>query len=177
MNGPFNIRTHRLELFAGNHEMAQAEMTSIIRLSRLLNAGFDHGWPPPENDENTMEWFFTRIYDNPDARGWLMWYFVLNENNKRTAIGNGGFTGPPDEEGIVECKYSILEAVQKNGFATEALSALVKWAFTFDCANKIIAHIPQANKPGIKVLENNNFKLSGVSSETQRLIYALSKKS
>lgn len=65
MTGPFTIRTPRLELIAGNHAMAVAEMTNIINLSAMLNAGFDYGWPPPENDEQTMEWFFKKIYDNP----------------------------------------------------------------------------------------------------------------
>ena len=173
MTGPFTIRTSRLELIAGNHEMAEAEMTGIQRLSRLIDAEFAHGWPPPENDENTMEWFFTRIYDNPDARGWLMWYFILDANNKRTVIGNGGFMGIPDRNGVVKCGYSILEPVQNNGYATEALAGLIKWAFASGKVNTIIAHTLEGHQESINVLKKNQFNFVEMGRQKGTMKYEL----
>lgn len=160
MDGPFTIRTQRLEIIAGNHEMAVAEMTNILNLSTLLRAGFDFGWPPPENNEQTMEWFFTRIYDNPHHRGWLLWYFIHLQNDKHIAIGNGGFTGPPDSSGTVECGYAILEPAQRQGFATEAVEALVHWAFEHEEVNRVIARTKANHTASKKVLENNGFGLA-----------------
>jgi RimJ/RimL family protein N-acetyltransferase len=137
--------------------MAVAEMTNIIQLGELLDAEFSYGWPPPENNEKTMEWFFNKIYSNPEHRGWLIWYFVNITNSKRTVIGNGVFTGPPDENGVVECGYSILKPAQSNGFATEAVGGLIKWALTHNSVKKIAARTNPENISSRKVLEKNGF--------------------
>jgi hypothetical protein len=62
------LRTERLELIAGNLELAEAELSDGKRFSKLLNARVLN-WPPL-NDENSMK--FTRDYfaRNPDAAGW-----------------------------------------------------------------------------------------------------------
>jgi len=173
MAGPFIIRTPRLELIAGNHEIAEAEMTSIVRFSSLLKADFPFGWPPPENDESTMEWFFKKIFDNPEARGWLMWYFVSTEKNKRIVVGSGGFTGMPKKDGIVECGYSILEPLHHNGYATEALNGLVNWAFSDVKVKKIVAKTLENNQASKKVLTNNAFRFAGKDTINGQVVYNL----
>lgn len=174
MTGPFKIRTPRLELIAGNHQMAAAEMTSIMQLANLLNAGFDYGWPPPENNEKTMEWFFNRILDNPDERGWLIWYFIHTENGNRVVVGNGGFSGAPDENGIVECGFSILEPAQKQGFATEAVGGLVKWAFSNPMLRKITARARPGNLASKSVLEKNQFQpVNNGQGKNKRITYEI----
>lgn len=175
MAGPFVIKTQRLELIAGNLEMAEAELSNIFRLSSLLKAEFPFGWPPPENDENTMEWFFQRIFDMPEARGWLMWYFVATENDKRIVIGNGGFLGLPNENGLVECGYAILEPAQNNGYATEALHGLIKWAFANNVVKGIIAKTIKNNPASNRVLEKNQFKFIEYDAVLDELVYKLKK--
>lgn len=171
MEVPFIIKTPRLELIAGNLEMARAELSNIRQLASLLNAAFTMGWPPPENDEQTMEWFFRKIYDHPEARGWLMWYFVSVQDNKRTVIGCGGFTGPPDENGDVECGYSILEQAHNKGYATEALRGLLNWAFAGKSVKRVIAKTLQLNLASIKVLEKNLFSFVGEDLTEGLVIY------
>lgn len=171
MTGPFKIRTPRLELIAGDHSMAVAEMTNIIQLGELLDAAFSYGWPPPENNEKTMEWFFNKIYSNPDHRGWLIWYFVHAENGKRIVIGNGGFTSPPGEKGIVECGYSILKPAQQNGFATEAVGGLKNWALTHDRVKKIVARTDQYHIASGRVLEKNGFTKADTACNQNKICY------
>lgn len=156
--------------------MAAAEMTNIMQLASLLNAEFDYGWPPPDNNEETIEWFFNRIFDNPDERGWLIWYFIHTENGKRVVIGNGGFTGPPNESRMVECGFSILEPAQNQGFATEALGALVKWAFSNVLLRKITARTHSGNRSSRNVLEKNQFKPAGNGREkNSRITYEIAR--
>ncbi len=175
MAGPFLIKTPRLELIAGNYEMAVAEMNNILNLSSILQAEFLHGWPPPENTEKTMEWFFNMIYDNPHHRGWLLWYYIYIQNGKRVVIGNGGFNGPPDNQGTVECGYSILVPAQQKGFATEALGGLVNWAFAHEAAIKVVARTKQKHTASIKVLRNNGFKQADLNATYGNVIYEINK--
>lgn len=170
------IKTPRLELIAGNHEMAVAEMNNIINLSAILQAEFSYGWPPPGNNEKTMEWFFNRIYDNPHHRGWLIWYFIQVQNGKRYVIGNGGFTGPPNDAGVVECGYAILTPMQGNGFAGEALGGLLSWAFAHKKVQKIKARAKPGNIPSIKVLQNNGFTKTGHDPKNDCFIFETDRK-
>ncbi len=155
--------------------MAVAEMTNLMQLGELLNAEFSHGWPPPENNEKTMEWFFNRIYDNPNHRGWLIWYFVNVTNSKRMVIGNGGFTGPPDKNGVVECGYSILKPMQDHGFASEAVGGLIKWALTHELVKKIVARTNVENIPSRRVLEKNGFGKADHKCCSEKICYELNR--
>jgi RimJ/RimL family protein N-acetyltransferase len=51
--------------------------------------------------------------------------FALVHLESGLVIGNAGFTGPPDAEGIVEIAYGIVPDYQGRGYATEAANALV----------------------------------------------------
>ncbi len=104
-----------------------------------------------------------------------MWYFVATENDKRIVIGNGGFLGLPDENGMVECGYSIIEPAQNNGFATEALHGLVKWAFVNNDVNGIIAKTIKNNPASKSVLEKNHFKFIEYDAVVGELVYKLLK--
>jgi RimJ/RimL family protein N-acetyltransferase len=176
MAGPFSIKTSRLELIAGNHEMAVAEMNNILSLSEILQAEFTYGWPPPDNNEKTMEWFFNQIYDNPHHRGWLIWYFIQIQNGKRYVIGNGGFTGPPNAQGEVECGYSILSPLHGNGFATEAIGGLVNWAFAHKQITRVLARTKPGNAASIKVLQNNGFVETGYDHKNGLIIFVVGRK-
>ncbi len=88
------LRTGRLELIAGNLELSEAELSDRKRFGELLNARI-LDWPPPLNDEGSMEFSRSYFAENPNGNGWGVWYYVLCEGEGRTAIGNGGFKGKP----------------------------------------------------------------------------------
>jgi RimJ/RimL family protein N-acetyltransferase len=67
-----------------------------------------------------------------------MWYFVLDDGDSRIVIGNGGFKGRP-AKGVVEIGYSLVPEFQQKGYATEAVTALLDWAFAHDDVCSVIA--------------------------------------
>lgn len=75
---------------------------------------------------------------HPDAVGWMLWYFVLNRNGSRIAVGNGGFKGKP-VDGAVEVGYSIVTKFQRQGYASEGVGALIDWAFDHPDVQRVIA--------------------------------------
>src|SRR6266511_3814277 len=58
----------------------------------------------------------------------------------RVIIGNAGFKGPPDPGGMVEIAYGIVPGFEGRGFATEAATALVTFAFASGLVRLIRAH-------------------------------------
>jgi ribosomal-protein-alanine N-acetyltransferase len=158
------LRTARLELVAGTAEIIRAEIGDRAGFARLLQARVPLAWPPPLNDEESM-WWAVRFYDeHPDAAGWSKWYFVVREP-ERQVIGNGGFKGLPDAHGTAEVGYAILPDYQGHGYATEAVAALVGWAFCWPTVVRVVAETFPGLTASIRVLEKNGFRYTGPGSE------------
>ena len=65
------------------------------------------------------------------------WLTVLTENN--FGAGLVGFKGYPDERGSSEIGYGIDPAYQNKGYMTEAVKALVDWAFGHPFCHRVTA--------------------------------------
>ena len=171
--GPVRIATDRLELVQGNLELSRAELTDRPRFASLLNARVLQ-WPPPLNDENSMRFSLDFYARNPDADGWGVWYFILNpEGDERIVIGNGGFKGKPSPEGTVEIGYSILDNYQKRGYGSEAVRAMLEWAFSHSKVHHVTAETLPALTPSIRILEKNGFRFVGDGSEPGVIRYEI----
>jgi [ribosomal protein S5]-alanine N-acetyltransferase len=155
------IETDRLDLIAGTLELAVAELESREEFAKLLGSHVPDNWPPPLNDTDSMNWFKRYLEDNPDGTGWVNWYFVLRQDASAqlVVVGNGGFKGKPAEDGTVEIGYSILEQFQRSGYASEAVSRLVKWAFSHPAVSRVTAETYPLLKPSIGVMEKKRLRL------------------
>lgn len=133
------INTGRLEIISGTLDHIKAEINDFNELSKLLNAKIPQDWPPPLNDKESQNYFLEYAEEHPETKGYSFWYIIINESGIRNLIGGIGFKGEPTEDGTIEIGYSIMDTHQRNGYATEAVAALVKWAFTQDNVLRIIA--------------------------------------
>ena len=76
-------------------------------------------------------------------------------------IGNAGFKGPPDPDGMVEIGYGIVPSYQGQGYATEAAEALVAYAFGSRRVRVVRAHTLPRDSPSTHVLKNCGFTRVG----------------
>ncbi len=88
---------------------------------------------------------------DPTLLYWGCW-LVVRESDDRV-IGDIGFKGMPDENRIVEVGYGFLEETWNQGYATEAVEALIHWAFNTSKVEKIKAETLKDNLGSIRVLE------------------------
>jgi ribosomal-protein-alanine N-acetyltransferase len=158
------LTTRRMQLIAATPDMAAADLRDRARFARLLNATLPRDWPPPLNDEGSAHWFADHLAQHPDAVGWMIWYFVLDDGDARTAIGNGGFKGKPCD-GTVEIGYSIIPEFQRRGYATEAAQALVGWAFGHDDVARVVAETLPGSAASQKLLSKLGFQRTGRADE------------
>ncbi len=49
-------------------------------------------------------------------------------------------------------KYEIVPEYRCQGYGTEAVSAVVKWAFDKIAVKGIVAYCPEENMPSVKIL-------------------------
>ena len=170
------LHTARLELIAADRKIVQADRYARNLLAGLLDATVPGAWPPPLNDNSTLEWILSYIDSHPGATGWSMWYFILTSSvPQRVAIGLGGFKGAPTEEGSVEVGYSFLEEYQRNGYATEATNALVGWAFGHPDVHRVTAETYPHLRQSIRVLEKSGFSYIGESTVTLTIRFELTR--
>jgi len=100
---------------------------------------------------------------NPDRRLWYTeWRITLAETG--AAVGGAGFKGP-QVNGAVEIGYGIDADFRGRDYATEAVGALVDWAFSQGDVYFIHAETDPENTASKRVLEKLNFSPAGMGSE------------
>ena len=166
--------TSRLELVPATIELLDAELESVAALASLLGARVPEGWPPGEYDRPAIEYFRDRLAESPDAAGSYSWYALTRPEAgmPQTAVGAGGFHGPPDADGVVEIGYSVLPVFEGRGYATEIVRALVQEAFASGRVKRIIARTTTANAGSIQVLERAGFRSVGPGQDPGTVEYA-----
>ncbi|HSB02701.1 MAG TPA: GNAT family N-acetyltransferase [Anaerolineales bacterium] len=69
---------------------------------------------------------------------WLTYWLVIIKN-ENVGAGMLGFKGFPDETGSTEIGYGIDPVYQGQGYMSEAIQALIDWAFTHSFCSVITA--------------------------------------
>jgi ribosomal-protein-alanine N-acetyltransferase len=153
------LLTSRLELVAATVELAKAEINNLPLLAHLLDTPTPANWPPPLNDEHSQQHFLASL-QNAEANdaGWNLWFCIRRE--PRELVGNAGFKGSPTD-GLVEIGYSMLETHQRHGYATEAVQALIDWAFQNRGVQRVVADTLPGLTPSIRVMEKSGFVFIG----------------
>ena len=100
--------------------------------------------------------------EHPDQWEWYAIWMI--ERKDGTHIGELCFKGL-SAEGIVEIGYGISEEYQNNGYATEAVKAILEWAFSHLEVNVVEAETDPENIASKRVLEKCGFALNGVIGE------------
>ncbi|MFS0689692.1 GNAT family N-acetyltransferase [Sporosarcina sp. 179-K 8C2 HS] len=99
------------------------------------------------------------LQNDESQLGWGVWFVVDKETD--TIIGDIGFKGKPSEDHTTEIGYGIVPSAQNKGYATEAVGALIEWAFAFGEVKIVIAECVEENSASIKVLEKLGFRQIG----------------
>ena len=89
--------------------------------------------------------------------GWVQ--FTVEERESGRLVGDVGFAVVDGERGVVKVGYTIAPAFQGLGYATEAMRALVAYAFDTLGAEIVRAHASADNAPSIRVAEKVGMRL------------------
>lgn len=105
------------------------------------------------------QWLATlRASGSPNP--WQHGFYVL-QRERKCVIGGAGYKGPPDADGMVEIAYGIAPEYQGQGYATEAATALLDYAFGSGRVRLARAHtLPEANA-STHVLKKCGFEFIG----------------
>lgn len=90
---------------------------------------------------------------------WLTYWLVIVAGEPFGA-GLAGFKGTPDAQGQVEIGYGIDPAYRGQGYTTEAVRALVDWAFAHPRCRSVHAPVHKDNPASSRVLAKCGFHVS-----------------
>ena len=140
------IETNRLKIYPASKEQMEAFIAAqsvdvlIAAYTEMLDGCLAH----PEQ----WEWY-------------AIWMIELKDG---THIGDLCFKGL-SEDGIAEIGYGIEEDYQLCGYATEAVYALVDWAFKQPGVSCITAETEESNIASQSVLKKSGFIPTGETGE------------
>ncbi len=141
---------HRSEIRTGRLRLRALSLPAIDALWREDTETLDGltglAWPaeaPPTLTEH-LPLIRGRLEDG-DAATWWVWSIAAA--NSSEVLGAAGFTGPPDDHGLVWVGYSLYADHRGMGFATEAVAALLGWAFAREQVAVVLATIAPDNRP------------------------------
>jgi RimJ/RimL family protein N-acetyltransferase len=138
------IETPRLQLILQTPEEARA---AIAAMDETTKAQVSSDWLARLNASAS-----------PDP---FVHSFSLVRKDSGHVIGQCGFKGPPDADGVLEIAYGVSADQEGNGFATEAAQALRDFALTFEQVQTVIAHTLPAANASQRILAKCGFKHVG----------------
>ena len=151
--GPEPIETERLLLRRSRPE--DAATISAYRSDPNVNR--QQGW-----DRTDLEGVLADIVEmsgrSPgEPGGWVQ--FTVEERGGGRIVGDVGLSVVDGEPGVIKVGYTIDPAFQGLGYATEAIRALVEYAFETLGAEVVRAHASAENAPSIRVAEKVGMRL------------------
>ena len=145
------LETPRLELRPLPAEAAAALRVDREHAAQLLGALLPPDWP----QQDLIDLLPGQATLGPRDEPFGIWVLVERETGE--VIGDAGFLGRPDADGLVEIGYSVVPAARRRGFATEAAGALVTWALGQPGVRAVLAACDQDNVPSVRTLERLGF--------------------
>jgi RimJ/RimL family protein N-acetyltransferase len=95
----------------------------------------------------------------PGEPGWIQ--LTLEERHEGALVGDVGLSPAEDTPGAVKIGYTLAPPYQGRGYATEAVRALIDYAFHTLDADLVQAYALAKNTPSIRLMERVGMHLAG----------------
>jgi len=169
------VATERLDLIPLETAALDALLAGDVgRLESVTGVRFAEAAAPPYMAE-ALPVVRDRLRAAPEERLWWNWLIVRRETAE--AVGSVAFAGPPDAAGAVLIGYAMYPAFEGRGYATEAVRAMIAWAFGQSGVREVRALAPVWNTPALRVAENVGMRPVASDEDDdvgEVLLYALS---
>jgi len=151
------LETKRLYLIPLTAKQLQLWVENIPALEKELNCNYQ---------AEPMEGIFLEIVKHQvkktadDETNYLyhtFWFLVRKTD--RIVVGSADFKDVPDENGEVEIGYGLGKNFERNGYMTEAVKAMCKWALEQNGVSHVIAETDIDNPASQNILKRCGFSL------------------
>ncbi len=127
---------------------ADAEAISAYRSDPVVHRY--QGWERTDPD-GVREEIADMAARRPGEPGWVQFSVEVLETGE--FVGDVGLSPAEDEHGVIKIGYTIAPRAQGRGYATEAVRALIRYAFDVLEAEVVRAYASAENTPSLRVAE------------------------
>jgi ribosomal-protein-alanine N-acetyltransferase len=151
----FELQTERLRLIALDAENMRLSLENPQQMAD--NLGVQGCTSAPQGDlRAAAEQMLAGVLRDKANYLWhTHWQIVLKEQND--IIGGLCFKGPPGAKGQVEVGYGIEPPYQGQGYMSETLAEILRWALAQPGVTAVVAETSQANVASHAVLQKAGF--------------------
>ncbi len=152
-----SMQGERLTLIANDAALAELQVENVQGFYERIGALAASSWPPEPFDADGLQWVRSSLQTDPDGEGWYGWILLADtgENRKRL-VGAAVLVGRPDFDGEVELGFGLLPEAKGQGFARDAVKAVVDWALS-NGAERIIVHFAKDDDGSARTLGHAGF--------------------
>jgi ribosomal-protein-alanine N-acetyltransferase len=138
--------------------LQSARLKLILRTQEEISAAIET-MDDSDRAQLSADWL-ARLHASTSPDPWVHGFAIVHLDTGAT-VGQCGFKGPPDTDGVVEIAYGVSSDQESKGYATEAARALVAFAFSFEQINLVRAHTLPASNASKRVLVKCGFQYVG----------------
>ena len=158
------IQTSRLRLMALTAQHLQLYLTLPNKLEQVLGFPLSHDILTTTVQRAIRMKLAKMARADENDHAWYTYWLVVVVGQGQ-GVGLAGFKGLPDSQGEVEIGYGIDPAFQSQGYTTEAVRALIAWAFETPACRAVIADPKKSNLASNRVLEKVGMRPYAESAE------------
>jgi RimJ/RimL family protein N-acetyltransferase len=163
MKGSFMLKidTERMQLIALDRHQLGLCLTDPQRLGTDLGINLSPEIFSEESRQAIGIKTTRMLLADPELHPWYTYFLLVRKEDLR-AMGVAGFKGAPSSAGAVELGYAIYEGYRNQGYMTEAVRALITWAFEHKECRRVTAETLIDNHASQNVLKKSGLSLERV---------------
>jgi RimJ/RimL family protein N-acetyltransferase len=130
----------------------------LVDAEAMIHASLPPWWPD-EHANSVMQRRQRQLAVSPADAPWLLRAMV--RHGDRNVVGYINFHGLPDTQGRAELGYTVFEEYRREGFATEAIVAMMRWAREVHEVRRFLISISPKNAPSLALALKLGFSQVG----------------
>ena len=150
-----NLITERLILIPYTIDLCRNILNSDYRDLEVLNLKKGKSWPDADVLD-TLPRIINNLTKVEHPTGYESWMIVKKDT--REVIGDLGFKGFNNDEENIDLGYGVIKEERRKGYAEEAVTEIIKWAFSNEIIKEITANCLTENTSSINLLNKFNFR-------------------
>jgi ribosomal-protein-alanine N-acetyltransferase len=157
-----SLITKRLIVIPFTIDICRNILNNDYRDLAALNFKKGRSWPDADVLD-TLPRIINNLKKVDHPTGFESWMIIKKDTLE--VIGDVGFKGFNNEEGNVDLGYGIIKEERRKGYAVEAVSEIIQWAFATTIVKNITANCLTDNIDSIHLLNKFNFSQDRIENE------------
>lgn len=163
-----HIETNKLLIITLTTEVMEAALLGRDKLEMAMPYHVSPEWPM----DVYKQFFPYKIQQFKEAPHENEWEGVVILKEQQLIIGDIGFKGGPNENGVIDLGYSIVPSQRGKGYATEMAIAMINWGSAQLGVEQVVATSDPDNFSSKRVLEKTGFRIVEQTEDTIYWLYS-----